>query len=170
MSMNSPQESIKDVARDIWKDKPLMIAIVIVLVGVAYWAYQRNKTAGITAPTAAAPNGPLSPGGSFYNTYQTFNSPPPVPSVAPPVGPPVPAGFTPGATFLGPTGVKHYVATGNQTLSQIASAFALGTWNAIYAIPDNQRIFGRLNATAAAAYVPVDGTYITLPPNTTIGF
>jgi hypothetical protein len=71
-----------------------------------------------------------------------------------------------GGAFLGPSGVNHYTATGNQTLSQIASQFGLTSWNSIYAIPANQQLFGNLNSTQAANYKPTAGTTITLPGGT----
>ncbi len=81
------------------------------------------------------------------------------------------SGHNPGTTFLGPTGVKHYVATGSQTLSQIASHFGLsGAWNAIYSIPDNQKTIGKKSASTLRSYTPAAGTVLTLPPNTSIGF
>lgn len=75
---------------------------------------------------------------------------------------------SPGSTFKGPTGVLHYVATGGETLSQIASKFHLSGWNAVYGIPDNQRLFGKLNSSQAAQYKPASGQTITLPSSAVV--
>lgn len=75
---------------------------------------------------------------------------------------------SPGSTFKGPTGVLHYVATGGETLSQIASKFHLSGWNAVYGIPDNQRLFGKLNSSQAAQYKPALGQSITLPSSAVV--
>lgn len=69
----------------------------------------------------------------------------------------------PGSTFKGPTGVLHYVATGSANLTQLAQRFHLKSWNSIYAIPDNQKLFGQLDAQKAANYTPAAGLVITLP-------
>jgi hypothetical protein len=83
-----------------------------------------------------------------------------------PIGPTGPAGTSspaPGSTFKGPTGVLHYVTTGNETLRDIATKFGAGTWNSIYAIPDNQKLFGAMSSATAAGYKPPSGMVITLP-------
>ncbi len=110
----------------------------------------------------------LVPSGGLAGTTTGVQGPPGTTGPTGPTGTIGPIGPTgtspkPGQTFKGPTGVLHYVATGNQTLSQIASQFSSGTWNSIYAIPDNQKLFGALNATAAANYKPPSGMVITLP-------
>lgn len=68
----------------------------------------------------------------------------------------------PGTTFKGPTGVLHYVTTGNETLDQIGNKFGTN-WNGIYAIPDNQKLFGKLNASQAKNFKPPALQVITLP-------
>ena len=87
----------------------------------------------------------------------------------PPTNPGQPAepGRLPGSTYTGPTGVLHYVATGSESLSQIAQKFGLQSWNSIYAIPDNQKLFGKLDSHAAAAYMPKANQSITLPAGST---
>lgn len=75
-----------------------------------------------------------------------------------------------GTSFSGPTGVPHYVANGTQTLAQIASKFGLsGSWNALYSIPDNQKIIGKKSATTLRTYVPKAGTVLSLPQGTKTG-
>lgn len=64
------------------------------------------------------------------------------------------------------SGVLHYVATGSQTLSQIAQQFGLQSWNSIYAIPENQQILGRMSASTLRGYTPAAGTSIVLPGST----
>lgn len=78
-----------------------------------------------------------------------------------------PVTHNPGSVFKGPTGVLHYVSTGSETLSAIAKKFSTGTWNSIYAIPDNQKILGKMDATQAKNFTPQKGLVITLPPNAT---
>lgn len=73
-----------------------------------------------------------------------------------------------GTLFKGPTGVEHYVANGNETLSQIAAKLGTGSWNSIYAIPNNQLLFGKMNSVDAAKYKPPAGTQITVPGSATL--
>lgn len=87
------------------------------------------------------------------------------PPTPPTSGPPASPVHPNGSTYTGSTGVLHYVAVGGESLSQIASKFRTGTWNSIYAIPDNQKLFGKLDAQQAAAYQPKAGQVITLPAN-----
>lgn len=68
----------------------------------------------------------------------------------------------PGDFFLGPTGVGHIRSGGDLTLSQIASRFG-GTWNDIYSIPDNQKMFGKMTAQQAANYKPKAGVNVVVP-------
>ena len=73
----------------------------------------------------------------------------------------------PGSTFKGATGVLHYETTGKETLSQIAAEFGLQSWNSIYAIPSNQKIFGNpMTAKQARGFKPTSGLVITLPGTT----
>lgn len=95
----------------------------------------------------------LVPSGGTYNGFQ---NPPPPP-------PPTNSQHQPGTFFSGPTGVSHWVSTGNLTLRQIASLYGYHTWNAIYAIPDNQKLFGAMDSEHAANYVPPVGMVITVP-------
>lgn len=87
-------------------------------------------------------------------------------TIIPPTGGPTgifpPNTHQPGTVFTGPTGVKHYVTTGNETLDQIGNKFGVG-WNGIYAIPDNQKLFGKLNASQAKTYKPAALQIITVP-------
>lgn len=70
----------------------------------------------------------------------------------------------PGMIYQNPSsGVWHYISTGNQTLSQIASSLGLSSWNDLYAIPENQAAFGKLSAAQAANYKPQTGVYVVIP-------
>jgi hypothetical protein len=184
-------ENLKEIGRDLWKDKPLLIA-VIVAVAVVAWMLIKNSQAN--AASSAAPGSgstlPTGAGGTYVEDTYNFTAPLtstvtnmltglPSPITLPTTTPTTTSGGTtgsssshnPGTTFLGPTGVKHYVANGSQTLSQIANHFGLsGAWNAIYSIPDNQKIIGKKNAATLRNYTPKAGTVLTLPGSTTIGF
>jgi hypothetical protein len=176
-------DDFKDIGRDLWKNKPLLITILIAIVAVAYILI-KNSQAQLSAATTtdstmpAGATTPTSGGGTYveesYSNYSpTTTTTNPIATVTTAVATAASAatGHAPGTTFVNPaSGVKHYVATGTQTLRQIASQFNAGTWNGIYSIPDNQTILGKMNASHAAVYVPKAGTVITLPPNTTIGF
>jgi len=91
--------------------------------------------------------------------------PPTSTPIPPPTSTPTPTGpgRLPGQTFSGPSGVLHYVTTGSETLSQIAQKFGLQSWNSVYAIPDNQKLFGKLDSKQAASYTPKANQTITLP-------
>lgn len=78
------------------------------------------------------------------------------------------SGNPPGSTFRGPTGVLHYVSTGSSNLTQLAQRFYLKSWNSIYSIPDNQKLFGQLDAHHAAIFTPPAGQIITLPGDAVI--
>lgn len=183
-------DSLKEIGRDLWKDKPLLIAVVV---GVAVVAWILIKNSQANAASSSAPAGstlPTGAGGTYVEDTYNFMAPLtstvtnaltglPTPITLPTPTPTTTSGGTssgssshnPGTTFLGPTGVKHYVATGSQTLSQIANHFGLsGAWNAIYSIPDNQKIIGKKNATTLRNYTPKAGTVLTLPSGTSIGF
>ncbi len=68
MSMNSPHESAKDVLKDLWKDKPLLIAVVVAILIVLYLVYKYSQSS-ILAPAAAAAATPT--GNTIYNSYST---------------------------------------------------------------------------------------------------
>lgn len=99
-------------------------------------------------------------------TTGTTTTPPPggVTTPNPPAGTTTPVSHPPGTTFLGPTGVKHYVALGGESLSSIASKLTVGTWNSIYAIPENMAQHGgplpAMDANHARVYVPPRGTVL----------
>lgn len=133
-------------------------AIVIVVIAIAIYAY--NQAKGVNATLTTNPNDQI-PTYILYDATQTE----PTGTTGTTATPPPTSGHQPGSTFLGPTGVEHYVATGSETLTQIAKKFNLkNSWNAIYAIPDNQKLFGKMDHTAAAKYSPANGLVITLPP------
>lgn len=187
-------DSLKEIGRDLWKDKPLLIAVVVAVAVVAYILIKHSQAAASGASGAASASTlPTGAGGTYvedtYNFMQPLTStvtnlltgqptavalPTPTPTTTSNPTPTTTSGsgtHNPGTTFLGPTGVKHYVATGSQTLSQIASHFGLsGAWNAIYSIPDNQKIIGKKSATTLRSYTPRAGTVLSLPGSTSIGF
>lgn len=68
-------------------------------------------------------------------------------------------------TGRGPGDINYYKSTGNQTLGQIANALGgrSATWNDIYAIPDNQKLFGKMDYKHARGYKPKKGELITIP-------
>lgn len=131
---------------------------VVVVIAIVFYIYnQANK---VNSSTTANPNDSI-PTYILYDATQTA----PTGSTPPTTTPPSTTGHQPGSTFLGPTGVEHYVATGSETLTQIAQKFNLkNSWNAIYAIPDNQKLFGKMDHTHAAKFSPQNGLVITLPP------
>lgn len=169
-------EDLKNIWRSLWHDKPLLITVTVGLAFVVFLIVRNRATTSSSAPAAAT--AATAPGATYVeNSYSSYvgpvttttnNSTSGQPAIFPPKPNPLHA---PGTTFLGPTGVKHYVGLGTQTLTQIAQHFGLGSYNSIYAIPDNQKEFGKkLNAKQAAAYTPARGMVITLPGNTTAGF
>lgn len=182
-------ENLKNILKNIWQDKPLLIAVLAGLAVVIYIVYKNGAGGAAAATTAAAPV--LSGTGVTYvegaGGGSVAPTPAPQPIVSIPVlsGPPrvsgpgpvampmpSPAAHAPGTTFLGSTGVKHYVANGTQTLSQIAAKFGLKGWNSIYAIPDNMSAFRKIWGKQArpSGDVPPSGLVITLPSTTIIGF
>lgn len=89
----------------------------------------------------------------------TDGSQPPPPTTTPPPPPTTPA---PGSTYVA-NGILHYVATGSESFSQIAKKYGLKSWNDIYAIPENQQSFGKMDSTHAAGFVPKSGAIVVLP-------
>jgi hypothetical protein len=66
-----PQEDggVKALFEDLWRDKPLVITVLVAMVALIYILY-KNGLSGLSAP--AAPVTPPAPvGGTFYNTYTT---------------------------------------------------------------------------------------------------
>jgi hypothetical protein len=168
-------EDLKQIWRSLWHDKPLLITVAVGLGFVIFLIIRNRATPVSSAPAATTA---AMPSGATYveNSYSSYVGPVTTTNTTstsgqPATFPPNPSPLhAPGTTYLGPSGVKHYVALGTQTLTQIAQHFGLASWNSIYAIPDNQKLFGRLSATKAKAYTPARGISITLPGNTTAGF
>lgn len=149
------------------------------VIGIAI--YERSKAGATTAPTSGSTSGVNATGATSGQQGAMIGNVPVVPPnytslynpttgslegyqpIAQGPVPPPSQNLSQGSVFLGPTGVRHYVATGNQSLSQIAQAQGLSSWNSIYAIPQNQRAFGALNSKQAASYVPPAGSYVVLP-------
>lgn len=170
-------------------EKVVIVGASVAALGIALYLHYKSQQTG-PVQSAVGSQSPSQPQGLQYNTgnypYLPANTQPlldsngnvigfepgnPTPGRLPPQPSPGSSTPQPGSFFLGPTGVKHYVATGNQSLSQIAdmSQFAPGsTWNSIYAIPANQQLFGQMNYITARNYVPKAGTIITVPGNTQI--
>lgn len=167
------QDTAKSLFRDLWSNKPLFLTVIAAALIVGYMLYKKTGGAALVAPGGSTDNLGLT-GNTFNNTYNTTSTtttnPTQVIQGQPVASVPVPVSHAIGSTFLGPTGVKHYVSTGSQTLSQIASSFGLASWNSIYAIPDNQKLFGKLSANQAKTYKPHANQVITLPPQTRKGF
>lgn len=69
MSMNSPHESAKDVLRDLWKDKPLLLAVVVFILVALYLVYKYSQSSLIAPAATASASTPT--GGSFSNTSIT---------------------------------------------------------------------------------------------------
>jgi len=144
-------------------------------IGIIY--YYNSKVA---PPAAVAATGTVNPTASGLQDasiagvpYNYYNPPPlyggtPAPTPAP--TPPGPTAASPGTTFLGPTGVDHYMSTGNQTLTQIAQLLGLQSWNTMYAIPENQQQFNGghpMDAQSAANYIPPANMGVVVPTGTT---
>lgn len=162
-------------------------AVIVALIGVAgigFYEYRKNATANSgTQPQALSNTSNGLPASSFggvdlsslatsiaglINTQQPGSTSPPTTSGQTTGGTLVSGKVNPtGSTFTGPSGVLHYITTGKESLSQIASEFGLQSYNSIYAIPDNQKILGKLNSTSAKSYIPKSGTVITLPQGST---
>ena len=71
MSMESPHEATKDLLKDLWKDKPLLITLVIGVIIVIYLVYKNSQASVIAPPAASGTTTPT--GGTFYNTYSTHD-------------------------------------------------------------------------------------------------
>lgn len=169
-------------------------AVIVVGIGAAYFLPkflgQKNPTDATSTgtdqtsglglavdPTTGLPYAVegLVPSGGLAGGTGVQGPPGPTGTIGPvgPGGPPGTIGGTstkpaPGSTFKGPTGVLHYVTTGNETLRDIATKFGAGTWNSIYAIPDNQKLFGAMSSATAAGYKPPSGMVITLPGSSNV--
>lgn len=66
--MDSPHESVKELAEDVWKNnKPLVIAAAVALMAVIFVLYKKNQATAI-APTTPAPT----VGTPFGNSYTTI--------------------------------------------------------------------------------------------------
>ena len=105
-------------------------------------------------PTPPPPSSNLCPPGVFCTSYGHGSS---GKIVKTPTG---------GPLWAGPSGVMHYTVQRGDTLRSISRTYVPGgTWNSIYAIPDNQKLFGKLSPQQAANYAPKPGTTITLPSN-----
>lgn len=102
MSVNSPHESVKDIAVDVWKhNRAFAIALLVVVAAAIFWLWQKRQAATMTAPTASAPQSPIGPGGTFMTTYETVTMTTP-PQIPPPISiPPIP---TPKPPVPGPPG------------------------------------------------------------------
>lgn len=138
---------LRQIWVDIRRSPALMITLVVIVIGVLYYVYKQNQPTTTTSGTNTG-NVP---------TYEidTISVTPPASSAGTPQPPT--SSNAPGTTFTGPTGVKHYVTTGNESLTQIAQKLGLSSWNSIYAIPENHKngwVPNGLTANKAATYVP----------------
>lgn len=142
--------------QDVKQSPALLITLVVVAALVIWYVYSQNNSGSSTLGAQPA-----------YEIDQISVTPPSANQGSSGGGTPNPNpnpdnGFTnhthlPGTTFTGPTGVKHYVTTGNETLSQIAQKLGLSSWNDIYSIPENKQnkwVPAGLTSSAAASYKP----------------
>lgn len=150
--------------KQLWQDlkqSPAILITLLVAVGLVIWYIYSQNNSGSTSGNAGLPTyevesisvtPPASSSGSSGSSSGTGSNNNGNPD----------SGFynhthLPGTTFTGPTGVKHYVTTGNETLTQIAQKLGLQSWNNIYAIPENKKnnwVPSGLTATQAASYKP----------------
>lgn len=143
--------------RQLWLDlkrSPGVLITLVVVVGVIiYYVYTQNNSTTNTnnaQPAYEIDQISVTPPANLSTGTTTTQGPVPVhdnPIVT----------HEPGSTFTGPTGVKHYVTKGGESLSQIASKLGLASWNSIYSIPENKAngwLPNGLTATKAAAYQP----------------
>ena len=90
-----------------------------------------------------------------YGNPGTQGTPPTGTGGTLPVSPVAPTAPSPGTTFLGPTGVTHYVSNGTETLDQIARKLnitvPLSAWNSLETLNKQP-----------ATYMPPAGTVITV--------
>lgn len=63
----------KDIGRDLWKDKPLLIVLVVGVIGIVYILWKQNS-ANVTAPVAAPAATPPASGGNTYveDSYYSY--------------------------------------------------------------------------------------------------
>jgi hypothetical protein len=162
--------SFADLVGTIRESPALLIATLVGVGAVIYIVYKSTqKQVGAPATTNSSGQSP------YYVAYvdETQNQPPPINvTVNNPPSSNTPGNVTitnqqhpPGSSFRGPSGVIHYVTMGGETLTQIAQKFNAGSWNNIYAIPDNQKLFGKLSTNQLRTYKPPSGLVITLPGN-----
>jgi len=93
MSMNSPSADLKQIARDIWSNKPVFFVLLALAGVIVYMLYQQGQQ---TAPSVAGT--PANPtGNTIMDSYTTITkNVTGTPGVPGPIGPPGPTG--PGGT------------------------------------------------------------------------
>lgn len=159
---------LKQIWEDLKRSPAILITVIIAIIVIIWYVYNQN----------AGGTGSASAGQPTYEVESISVTPPPPStsgdgSTSPtgtgggnPLFPPKPTpagGHAQGTTFTGPTGVKHYVTTGNETLAQIASKLGLPSYNAIYGVPENKSngwVPKGLTATQASNYKPAANTPI----------
>lgn len=141
---------------DLKRHPAFLITLIVVVIVILVYVYNQNQnsttaTTGGTQPveidnisfTPPASTGTI---GTTSGTGTTSSS-----------------GHQPGTTFTGPTGVKHYVTTGSETLAQIAQKLGLSSYSVIYNIKENHTngwVPNGLTATKASSYKPPSGVPI----------
>lgn len=158
MAKNQVPADFKKIWSDIKSSPALLVTVIIAVLVFIYYVYQSNN--GGNAGVGNAPGGQ-----AYYVAYVDDNNP--SAGTGNPSGGSTGGSHNPGDSYTGPTGVKHYVATGDQNLTELAKKFGLASWNDIYAIPDNQKLFGKLSSSQAETYKPGRGVSITLPAKAT---
>lgn len=156
---------LKRLWYDIKQSPAILITLIVVAALVIWYVYTQNNgssgTTDTTTPTYEVQEISVTPpANSTTGTTTTSTSTGTTTSGGTLVNPPAVSGYqghAPGSTFTGPTGVKHYVTTGTESLSQIAQKLGLTSYNSIYAIPENKQngwVPSSLTAAKASSYVP----------------
>jgi nucleoid-associated protein YgaU len=78
-------EGLRELGRDLWRDKPILLTVVVALAAMVYILIHRSQSAGAPMP---APDVAGTAGGTFI-TYDYYA---PVSTAAPPIAPPVAPG------------------------------------------------------------------------------
>src|SRR5260221_1417995 len=83
MSMNSPHESVKDIAASIWRNnRPFAIALLLIAVVVGFVIWKRSQATTIT-PTDVQPSATGIPGSTYNQPGQPGQPGPPGPQGPP---------------------------------------------------------------------------------------
>lgn len=97
-------DTIKELGRDLWKNKPMLIAVVIGLIAVIYIIYKNSGGAAITAPASATDTSAAGPSSGTLVQDAYYQG------ASGPVGAQGPAGPAGPAGVAGPIGQPPKVA------------------------------------------------------------